>query len=192
MPRKKKYIREEVIKKAMKVFWDNGYKGTSMRMLEKEMGINLYSIYADFGNKEGIFLETLARYRKLNKEVILKPLLTSNGDIEDIRIFFNGFIDSVKSGNTPNGCLFANTAMEIGSTDEKIIIELDVFFRMLKDAYNSLLIKSFENGQLIQIEKLDKYANFLVGATEGVAVIAKVLNRKKLDDFIETTLGALQ
>lgn len=192
MPRKKKYIRTEVIEKAMKVFWDNGYKGTSMRMLEKEMGINLYSIYADFESKEGIFIETLDRYRKLNKEVILKPLINSIGDLEDIRVFFKGFVHSVKSGNTPNGCLFANTAMEIGQTDPRVAEQLDIFFRILKDTYITLLEKAAANNQFTQIDKIDQYANFLVGATEGIAVIAKVLDQNKLDDFIETTISALQ
>ncbi len=192
MPRKKKYIRTEVIEKAMKVFWDNGYKGTSMRMLEKEMGINLYSIYADFESKEGIFIETLDRYRKLNKEVILKPLINSIGDLEDIRVFFKGFVYSVKSGNTPNGCLFANTAMEIGQTDPRVAEQLDIFFRILKDTYITLLEKAAANNQFTQIDKIDQYANFLVGATEGIAVIAKVLDQNKLDDFIETTISALQ
>lgn len=176
----------------MKVFWDNGYKGTSMRMLEKEMGINLYSIYADFESKEGIFIETLDRYRKLNKEVILKPLINSIGDLEDIRVFFKGFVYSVKSGNTPNGCLFANTAMEIGQTDPRVAEQLDIFFRILKDTYITLLEKAAANNQFTQIDKIDQYANFLVGATEGIAVIAKVLDQNKLDDFIETTISALQ
>jgi AcrR family transcriptional regulator len=43
-----------VIEKAMSLFWRNGYQNTSVRMLEKEMGINQFSIYASFGNKHGV------------------------------------------------------------------------------------------------------------------------------------------
>jgi AcrR family transcriptional regulator len=32
----------------MSLFWRNGYQNTSVRMLEKEMGINQFSIYASF------------------------------------------------------------------------------------------------------------------------------------------------
>jgi TetR/AcrR family transcriptional repressor of nem operon len=192
MPRKKKYIREDVTEKAMSVFWNNGYKATSMRMLEKEMGINLYSIYADFNSKEGIFLETLKRYRQLNKEVILKPLIDSDGDLEDIRKFFYGFVQSVKSGKTPNGCLFANTAMEIGNTDAKVLEQLNIFFKILKDAYLNLLINAMKNKQISKNADVDRYANFLVGATEGIAVTSKVLDENKLKDYIETTLSVLK
>jgi len=50
MARKKEYREEEVIEKAMNLFWRNGYESTSMQMLEKEMGINKFSIYASFGS----------------------------------------------------------------------------------------------------------------------------------------------
>ena len=45
MARKKQYNEAEVIEKAMRLFWRNGYESTSVRMLEKEMGINQFSIY---------------------------------------------------------------------------------------------------------------------------------------------------
>jgi AcrR family transcriptional regulator len=41
----------------MSLFWRNGYESTSVRMLEKEMGINQFSIYASFGSKQGVFLK---------------------------------------------------------------------------------------------------------------------------------------
>jgi AcrR family transcriptional regulator len=52
-----------VIEKAMSLFWRNGYQNTSVRMLEKEMGINQFSIYASFGNKHGVFVESLKCYK---------------------------------------------------------------------------------------------------------------------------------
>ena len=64
MARKKQYIEEEVIEKAMHLFWRNGYESTSMQMLEKEMGINKFSIYSSFGSKHGVFLESLKSYNK--------------------------------------------------------------------------------------------------------------------------------
>lgn len=192
MPRKKQYIKEEVTEKAMKVFWDNGYKATSMRMLEKEMGINLYSIYADFESKEGVFIESLKRYLDLNKVVILKKLLESKGDIDDIQQFFYDFVSSVKSGATPNGCLFANTAMEIGNTDQKIMHQLDLFFNLLKDAYVRLLTKAKKKKAISNDANIDRYANYLVGATEAISVIAKVLDEDKIKDYIDTSLSVLK
>ncbi|GAK99665.1 hypothetical protein JCM19314_3710 [Nonlabens ulvanivorans] len=38
MARKKQYKEEEVLEKAMNLFWIKGYENTSLEMLEKEMG----------------------------------------------------------------------------------------------------------------------------------------------------------
>jgi TetR/AcrR family transcriptional regulator, transcriptional repressor for nem operon len=48
MPRTKSYNENEVLERAMNVFWSNGYEATSVRLLEKEMGINQFSIYSSF------------------------------------------------------------------------------------------------------------------------------------------------
>ena len=87
MARKKQYIEEEVIEKAMHLFWRNGYENTSVRMLEKEMGINQFSMYASFGSKQGVFLESLKTYKNKNKE-IFETLKNSNKGAAAIKDFF--------------------------------------------------------------------------------------------------------
>lgn len=72
MARKKKYNEEEVVEKAMNIFWKNGYKATSMKMLEEEMGINKFSIYASFGSKNGLFIESLKQYKLRVNDTVLK------------------------------------------------------------------------------------------------------------------------
>lgn len=63
MARQKAYKEEEVIEKAMNLFWRNGYETTSTRMLEKEMGINQFSIYSSFSNKQGVLLQSIKQYK---------------------------------------------------------------------------------------------------------------------------------
>lgn len=176
----------------MKVFWDQGYTATSMRTLEKEMGINLFSIYAGFDSKHGVFLEALRQYQTLNKTVILRRLLDSQGDLQDIRLFFQEFVESVKSGRTPNGCLFANTAIEFGAKDPKVAKSLQAFFALLQQSYIQVLQKAKDNGQISKNSDIEKYANYLVGCTEGIAVIAKVLDKDRIEDFIDVTVSAIR
>ena len=63
MSRVKSYNEEEVLQKAMHVFWNHGYGTTSVRLLEKEMGINQFSIDSSFSNKKNLFIEALKKYR---------------------------------------------------------------------------------------------------------------------------------
>lgn len=191
MPRKKQYKEEEVIARAMNTFWLHGYEGTSIRQLETAMGINQFSIYASFGSKKGVFLKALSHYKANIKLIFLSQLLDSEGTLDDIRDFFNSFIASIKSGRTPNGCLMANTAMDMGTSDEAVRTELHLFFEVLKDAFTQLLIKSKHNGELSKNADVDQYANYLVGCTEGLAVTAKLLGEKQLHDFVDVTMRSL-
>jgi AcrR family transcriptional regulator len=74
MARNKQYNEQEVIEKAMSLFWRNGYQNTSVRMLEKEMGINQFSIYASFGNKHGV-VESLKCYKTKIYSILKKTTM---------------------------------------------------------------------------------------------------------------------
>src|SRR5262245_19089656 len=50
------------LERAMKLFWEKGYGGTSLSDLTEVMGINRPSLYAAFGNKEELFQKVLERY----------------------------------------------------------------------------------------------------------------------------------
>ena len=53
---------DQALDQAMQVFWQKGYEGASLPDLTEAMGINRPSLYAAFGNKEGLFRQVLDRY----------------------------------------------------------------------------------------------------------------------------------
>src|ERR1043165_2433188 len=60
--RPREFNTEEVLDKALHVFWEKGYEGASLPDLTEAMGINRPSLYAAFGNKESLFRKALDRY----------------------------------------------------------------------------------------------------------------------------------
>src|SRR3990170_4118523 len=56
---------DQALDRALEVFWRKGYEGTTICDLTAVMGINPPSIYAAFGNKEGLFRKALDRYGAL-------------------------------------------------------------------------------------------------------------------------------
>ena len=64
MGRPKTYNAEEIATKAMELFWMYGYKGTSTQTLVEHMGVNRYSLYAEFGTQQGLYEEALKIYEK--------------------------------------------------------------------------------------------------------------------------------
>lgn len=55
---------EAALRRAMEVFWEHGYEGTSVADLTAVMGINAPSLYAAFGCKEELFRRAVALYER--------------------------------------------------------------------------------------------------------------------------------
>jgi TetR/AcrR family transcriptional regulator, copper-responsive repressor len=62
MGRPKNFSREEVLEKAMPVFWKHGFADTSLQDLERATGVNKSGLYSEFRDKEDLFLACLRRY----------------------------------------------------------------------------------------------------------------------------------
>ncbi len=187
MARKKEYVEDEVIEKAMELFWRNGYESTSVRMLEKEMGINQFSIYSSFGSKEGVFIQSLKRYTQKVDELIDKLAASAEG-ITGIKQYFYDFIQFTQKSNINRGCLIVNTVAEMGNqAGAAIMAEI----QKIVERRDKVFIQKLNQGSNKDAETVNKQVNFLSIALAGLAVSSKVLNKQQLDDFIDSTFEYL-
>jgi AcrR family transcriptional regulator len=61
--RPRSFDRAEALARALALFWERGYEGTSIADLTSAMGITPPSLYAAFGSKEALYHEALALYQ---------------------------------------------------------------------------------------------------------------------------------
>lgn len=187
MARQKAYKEEVVLEKAMELFWRNGYEATSVRMLEKEMGINQFSIYSSFGSKDGVFMESLKLYtQKLN--ILVEKLKDSNKGIEAIKQYFYDFVEFIKESEFSKGCFIVNTVSEFGhKTDDLIMAVIQNFVDRRDEAF----IQKLEMDSNKNARSIAKQISFLSIALAGLAVSSKVIDKKHIEDFIESTFEYL-
>ena len=57
----KQFDQDEVLNKALEVFWAKGFEATSMQDLVNNMGINRASMYQTYGIKHALFNAALDR-----------------------------------------------------------------------------------------------------------------------------------
>jgi AcrR family transcriptional regulator len=109
--RPREYDPEVALHRAMEAFWDKGYAGTSMDDLGARMGMNRPSLYAAFGDKEALYLKTLAGYLA-TRHALVAPLLEPAPLREALRRTFHAMIDRFLMGEDgPRGCYVLATAV---------------------------------------------------------------------------------
>lgn len=188
MPRKKAYDVEEVLDRAMYVFWKNGYKATSVRQLEKAMKINQFSIYASFKDKRHLFIRSLRKYREYVSENTFKTLLKEDAGMKELEQFFSDLAYNIDLEKAGKGCLVVNTAGEIGSRDEVIHKEVSNYFAFIKGMFANILQRAKYRGELSPEADIQKYSNYLLGIMQSLSLGMKVLDEKQLRDFIALAL----
>ncbi len=181
MARKKAYREDLVIEKAMNLFWRNGYEGTSMQMLEKEMGINKFSIYSSFGSKNGVFLESIACYKKKLYKLVNELKATQKG-VAGIKEYFYNFITFTRETEYGKGCLVTNTANEIGpDADQGIKDALASFTGEIKTIFATIIAQDgTKTPQEIAAE-----ADYLLIAMFGLSSATRMFTQEQLSHYIE-------
>jgi AcrR family transcriptional regulator len=99
---------DDVVRKALLVFWLKGYEGASLSDIEGATGVARMSLYNVFGNKEGLFYAALERYIDATKKLYEKYL--KKRDIESLEKLIDAYARSEKLGDVGSwGCLMLNT-----------------------------------------------------------------------------------
>ena len=173
MPRIKSYNREEMLNKAMDLFWEKGYAATSMQNLVDHLGINRFSIYDSFGDKHSLFLASLDQYRKNVASSLLEKLIDKTKGVEAIKDYFRAMAADLGAPSGRIGCLVQNSTLEMVLSDpevEKRIQETNLSFR---GAIHDALLRAEIMGEIENAGDLPQKAQLLFSIGQGMIVTGK-------------------
>ena len=146
--RKRSFNKEEALDKAMRVFWENGYAGTSITQLTSALGINKPSLYAAFGNKEQLFSTAMEHYIDQYAAQNLDRL-TNPQDAplkQRILAYLTGIIDLICDCDSPKGCMYVKSSCESGSA--AIPSEIESSLQGMGRANEMVLSNTLETAKL--------------------------------------------
>jgi len=169
--RPRNFSTEAALDRAMTVFWLKGYEGASLADLTEAMGINPPSLYAAFGNKEGLFRAVLERYDARRKE-LMDRVLTAPDAISVARTFLHGVAEFAAdtSGRNPPGCLLVQSGL---SCSEEFIPEVLAQHRAEKErALRERFERDRRERKLPASAEPATLARYLVAMANGLAVQA--------------------
>ncbi len=169
MGRAKQYERTELLNKAVELFRNSGFNGTSTADLVDELGINRKSMYAEFGSKQELFESTLQHYFDNHLSRVLAPIEHPDASTASIRRAFSDYASASEGWFHGKGCLMCNTAVERGALDPGSAVYVAAYFDRITNAFRHALANALESGEIGPGVDLDRIAAFLTTALVGVA-----------------------
>ncbi len=99
---------DHAVERATRLFWRDGYAGTSLRDLLKVMGIGEGSFYNTLGSKKRLYLECLTHYEATEGRKRGVALMSAPTAGSGIRALFASFLDCLDDPATPSRlCMMA-------------------------------------------------------------------------------------
>ncbi|MFC7621227.1 TetR/AcrR family transcriptional regulator [Microlunatus sp. GCM10028923] len=103
--RPRAFDREVALQRAMEVFWEHGYEGTSLADLTAAMKINSPSLYAAFGGKEELFREAVGLYGATKGGLTSRALTEEPTAAAAVEAMLRDNAAAYTSGDGPRGCM---------------------------------------------------------------------------------------
>lgn len=173
MGRPKTYDAEEIARKAMELFWKNGYHATSTQDLVEHMNVNKFSLYAEFGSKQGLYEAALSLYERDVVTSFFCNLETPNAGIAEIDGQFAYVANYVQQPGIKHGCMMCNSATERAADDlASRTVFADHFDRMAR-AFTKALSNAKRRGEIRSEVKTTDEGRFLATSLLGLSVLMR-------------------
>src|SRR6185369_11899667 len=104
----------------MRLFWRKRYAGTSVEDLTGTLNLSRSSLYATFGDKRTLFLESLRFYSGRVLDATARMLNESPSPIVGIQKVFDDLIASTGSETGALGCFMVNSVAELVPYDPDV------------------------------------------------------------------------
>lgn len=154
-----------VVQQAVTTFWTHGGTNTTMKVLEREIGLMPASIYNAFGSKQQLLHLAVENYLGQMAEELLTPLESPDAGQRELVEFIDELVEWVTNPDHP-GCLMLNLLGEHAQRDEALLGFADRHRTRLRTALQPVLVS-------IDPSQAEARAHLLAAAVMGMSVAAR-------------------
>lgn len=192
MARKREFDPDQLVEKAMLLFWEKGYAETSVRDLVDTTGVAHAGLYAAFEDKEGLYAASLMKYQVLVSEMLYAKLLEPDAGLASVIQFFEFVLAQSKTAPFSNGCMMANTSVEFGQSNERFQKLVLANLKKLTAAFRNALACAQKDGDLGLHHDVDQLAAGLAASFQGLSILARAgAPQKTITGAVRATLAQL-
>ena len=192
MARKKSFNKDDVLERAMNLFWKQGFHATSMQDIVQNVGLSRSSLYESFGSKQGLFDQALGNYCRTNREGV-KALLSNEKSVKSgIRNLLESSIHCTISDADKKGCYVVNSTTELVPGDDEMLKALSKNRASFEKVFFEFLQKGQATGEIPPNKDIKTLSGLIYTVFSGLNVIAKLeKSPKKLMAQIDQIVGLL-
>lgn len=190
MARSKEFDVDSALRKAMNLFWQQGYEKTSMADLVAGMGVHKRSMYDTFGDKHALYMKVMERYDEAVDALIDSRIHDMASAKQAIRFVFEMAVNAEEL--RPKGCLMVNTAVELALHDSEAMAKVNENFSKAEALFCELIVRGQRAGEIAGHHDAARLSQFLINALLGLRVMVKTTDdQEKLNSIIDTTLSVV-
>ena len=192
MARSKDFDQQEVLDKAVAIFWEKGYHATSMQDLVDGLGIARSSLYDTYGDKHTLFITALESYRAKAGLQMQQMVANAPTTRQAITQLLNLSTTSGTCNSSNNGCFLVNTAVEVAPHDAEVSAIICANDADIEQAILTAIEKGRQNGELSNTHNARALARFIFNTFKGLRVNAKATTDPQLhQDIVNIALSVL-
>ena len=192
MARTKDFDENEVLTKAIQLFWHKGYNGTSMQDLVDGLGISRSSLYDTYTDKHTLFIKALESYQNSGADKIQEISENSGSAKETIKKLLEFVTDELLNDKQQKGCFMVNAEVEVAPHDTEVNSLVCKNDQQMEDVFFQVIKKGQDSGELKNQQDARALSRFIFNTVKGIRVTAKsTTDRAVFDDIIGLTVAAL-
>ncbi|XVQ82783.1 TetR/AcrR family transcriptional regulator [Microbispora siamensis] len=175
------------LRKALEVFWERGYEGTSLSDLAEAMGIASASIYACFGSKEALFRQAVVLYGTLSGESPRRALREEPTARAAVEAMLRATADEITRPDAPRGCMLI-LAAPTGAVENHRVRQ---FLAELRRGQFEAIRERLAAELTVAAGDLDAIARFYTTVVQGMSIQARDgADRAELEAVIACAMAA--
>lgn len=192
MPRPREFDKDDVLDKAMMLFWARGFETASVRDLTGVMGISSSSLYETFGDKHAVYMAALERYCQQEQARMAHIAETAADPAEFIRSLFAS-LNTVVADVSTQGSLAFNAMVEFGTRDTDVSKQLLHHYTQITAIVTRTIERWQLTGSVNEKVPAEALAHLILSTLIGVITVASVDTRyARRDDLAQLILRLLQ
>ena len=172
MARPKEFDQDSALRKAVRLFSQQGFAATSTDDLMRAMHVGRQSMYDTFGDKRALFLKALEMYVRESVHSINVELGRSGSALSAVQRALATFAER-RDLSSAEGCMGLNAISEFGRRDADVTRITRRAARIQRRTLMHVLTRAREQGELSSHADLDSMADFFESTLAGIRMAAK-------------------